>query len=74
MLVRFILSGPVKFGPATIHGLPGQIADMDGEDLKAAIAAGMVELIEPEPTPARAAKRGGWAGVIGRWLGVMTQL
>lgn len=43
MLVRFLKSGPVKAGPVILHGLPGQIADIDGEDLAAAIEAGMVE-------------------------------
>jgi hypothetical protein len=43
MLVRFIKGGPVRFGPATIHGLPGHIADMEGDDLKEAVASGMVE-------------------------------
>jgi len=47
MLVRFIKSGPVKFGPASIHGLQGQIADMDGDDLTAALKSGAVEVIEP---------------------------
>lgn len=46
MLVRFIKSGPVRFGSASIHGLPGQIADMDGDDLQLAIADGMVELAQ----------------------------
>ena len=49
MLVRFIKSGPVRHGPASIHGLPGQIADLDGDDLQAAIEAGMVEMINPDP-------------------------
>lgn len=58
MLVRFLKSGPVKFGPGTIHGFPAQIADMDGDDLQAALASGAVELIEPakpEPKPKRKA-------------------
>lgn len=57
MLVRFLKSGPVKFGPGTIHGLPGQIADMDGDDLETAIAAGTVEAIGDEPAPAKRARK-----------------
>lgn len=57
MLVRFIKGGPVKFGPATIHGLPGQIADMDGDDLETAIAAGMVEAIGDEPAPTKRTRK-----------------
>lgn len=49
MLVRFIKSGPVRFGPGSIHGLPGQIADLEGEDLQVAVEAGMVEMINPDP-------------------------
>jgi len=59
MLVRFLKSGPVKFGPATIHGLPGQIADMDGDDLTQALEAGMVEAVEnDQPKRTRKAKEG----------------
>lgn len=47
MLVRFLKSGPVKFGPGTIHGFPAQIADMEGDDLTAALESGAVEVIEP---------------------------
>lgn len=53
MLVRFLQSGPVKFGPATIHGLQGQLADMNGEDLAAAVASGMVEAVESAPAKAK---------------------
>ena len=51
MLVRFLKSGPVKFGPATIHGMPGQLADMDGDDLAAAVASGAVEPVEAPAKP-----------------------
>lgn len=51
MLVRFLKSGPVKFGPASIHGLQGQLADMDGDDLAAAVASGVVELVEALAKP-----------------------
>ena len=57
MLVRFVRSGPVRFGPATIHGLPGHIADMDGDYLKAALAAEMVELIAAPDSPKGSAKQ-----------------
>lgn len=43
MLVRFLKSGPIKAGPALIHGLQGQLADIDGADLEAALSSGMVE-------------------------------
>lgn len=43
MLVRFLKSGPIKAGPALIHGLQGQFADIDGADLDAALSSGMVE-------------------------------
>lgn len=49
MLVRFIQSGPVKAGPVTLHGLPGQIADLDGADLSAAVEAGVVEVMALHP-------------------------
>lgn len=56
MLVRFIRSGPVKAGPAILHGLPGQIAALDGEDLDAAIAAEMVVIEDTNSKSAPAQK------------------
>lgn len=58
MLVRFKRAGPVKAGPLSIHGLEGQIAALDGDDLTAALTAGMVEEIGGEAPPEPPKKRG----------------
>lgn len=58
MLVRFLRAGPVKHGPLTLHGLVGHVADIDGDDLSAAIASGMVEAIGAETAPEPLRKRG----------------
>lgn len=58
MLVRFITAGPVKSGPGTIHGFPGQLADLSGADLESALKSGAVEPAEEQPAakPAKAKK------------------
>lgn len=60
MLVRFIRSGPVQAGPVSIHGLPGQIADLSGTDLETATKDGMVQAVKAdgsEPVKPRRARK-----------------
>jgi hypothetical protein len=60
MLVRFIEKGPVRAGPNTIFGFVGQYADLDGDDLEAAVNTNMVEIVGDDAAdePVAASKRG----------------